>query len=197
LAVIKLKGKSPPAEMSRALAQVSFGVAQSVSLMSEQFAGQQPSPSAHAVCLPPWSTHAAVQVPRFTSAGNTQAICAHDVGQLLAIAVSQVSPLSTTPLPHTAAQSLSLLRLQAPDPPPGQQPSPPVHAVIAVCVHPTLQLASAPVRVSVVHELLSLQLMAEQTTPAGATSQLSPASMRPLPQPGQSTSRVGPHPVGQ
>src|SRR6185503_18079399 len=136
-------------------------------------------------------------VPRFTSAGNTQAICAHDVGQLLAIAVSQVSPLSTTPLTHTAAQSLSLLRLQAPRPPPGQQPSPPVHAVIAVCVQATLQLAFAPVRASVVHASPSLHVMPEQTTAAGATSQLSPASMRPLPQPGQSTSLVGTQPVGQ
>jgi hypothetical protein len=39
--------------------------------------------------------------------------------------------------------------------------------------------------------------MPEQTTAAGATSQVSPVSSRPLPQPGQSTSLVGPHPVGQ
>jgi len=112
-------------------------------------------------------------------------------------ATSQVSPPSTAPFPHTAAQSLSLLRLQAPRPPPGQQPSPPVHAVIAVCVQATLQLAFAPVRVSVVHESPSLHVMPEQTTAAGATSQVSPVSRRPLPQPGQSTSLVGTHPVGQ
>jgi hypothetical protein len=39
--------------------------------------------------------------------------------------------------------------------------------------------------------------MPEQTTAAGATSQVSPDSSRPLPQPGQSTSLVGTHPVGQ
>jgi len=112
-------------------------------------------------------------------------------------ATSQVSPLSTAPLPHTAAQSLSLFRLQAPEPPPGQQPSPPVHAVMGVFVQATLQLAFDPVRASAVQALPSLHVMAEQTTAAGATSQVSPVSMRPLPQPGQSTSIVGPHPVGQ
>jgi hypothetical protein len=106
---------------------------------------------------------------------------------------SQVSPLSTTPLPHTAAQSVSLLRLQAL----GQQPSPLVQAVTAACVQATLHVAFAPVRVSVVHASPSLQLMLEQITAAGDTSQVSPLSMRPLPQPGQSTSIVGPHPVGQ
>jgi hypothetical protein len=112
-------------------------------------------------------------------------------------ATSQVSPLSTAPLPHTAAQSLSLFRLQAPEPPPGQHPSPPVQAVIGVFVQATLQLAFDPVRASAVQALPSLHVMAEQTTAAGATSQVSPVSMRPLPQPGQSTSIVGPQPLGQ
>jgi hypothetical protein len=112
-------------------------------------------------------------------------------------ATSQVSPLSTAPLPHTAAQSLSLFRLQVPDPPPGQQPSPAMHAVIGVFVQATLQLAFDPVRTSAVQALPSLHVIPEQTIAAGATSQVSPLSMRPLPQPGQSTSIVGPHPVGQ
>jgi hypothetical protein len=41
---------------------------------------------------------------------------------------SQVSPLSTTPLPHLAAQSVSVLGSQAA----GQQPSPDVQAVMAL-----------------------------------------------------------------
>ena len=165
LAVIRLNGKSPPAEMSRALAHVSFSVGAVVigdirATGRGHAGGQQPSPSTHTFCRLPWLTHAAVHVPPFTSAGSTQPICGHDVGQLPARAVSQVSPPSTTPLPHTAAQSPSLLRLQAPRPPPGQQPSPAVHAVIAACVQATLQLAFAPVRASVVHELPSLHVMA-------------------------------------
>src|SRR5690242_14670206 len=61
-AVAKLKGKSPPAEMSVALAQRSLGVLQSVSLKSVQPDGQQPSPSMHCVCCPD-ATHCAVHVP--------------------------------------------------------------------------------------------------------------------------------------
>ena len=68
---------------------------------------------------------------------------------------------------------------------------------MGVFVQATLQLAFDPVRASAVQALPSLHVMAEQTTAAGATSQVSPVSMRPLPQPGQSTSIVGPHPVGQ
>ena len=54
---------------------------------------------------------------------------------------SQVSPLSTTPLPHFGAQSESLLALH----PAGQQPSPATQVVMAVWVHATLQLALLPV----------------------------------------------------
>jgi hypothetical protein len=54
----------------------------------------------------------------------------HVVGQL----PSQISPVSTTPLPHIGEQSLSLFALQ----PGAQQPSPPVHVVIAGNEHCTL-----------------------------------------------------------
>ena len=53
------------------------------------------------------------------------------VGQELGpdtIPVSQVSPDSTTPLPQTAVQSVSLVALQ----PEGQQPSPEVQVVMLV-----------------------------------------------------------------
>jgi hypothetical protein len=49
------------------------------------------------------------------------------VGQL----ASQSSGGSVTPFPHTAVQLLSFVALH----PVGQQPSPPVHVVIAGCVH--------------------------------------------------------------
>jgi hypothetical protein len=49
----------------------------------------------------------------------------HTVGQL----PSQTSPDSMTPLPHTGEQLLSLVELQVPRPPPGQQLSLLAHAV--------------------------------------------------------------------
>jgi hypothetical protein len=106
---------------------------------------------------------------------------------------SQVSAPSRTPFPQTAPQSLSLLALH----PPGQQPSALAHAVTLLCVHVTLQVASAPLRTSVVHALLSLHVIDAHVVVAGATSHVSPASRRPFPHPGQSTSLVGPQPAGQ
>jgi hypothetical protein len=47
--------------------------------------------------------------------------------QVVPLGGSHCSPASTTPLPHTGAQSLSLLLLQLA----GQQPSPLIHWVIA------------------------------------------------------------------
>ena len=47
---------------------------------------------------------------------------------------SQVSPGSTTLLPQLELQSLSLLALQ----PEGQQPSPPTHETMGLCVQATL-----------------------------------------------------------
>src|SRR5262249_13677294 len=95
---------------------------QSLSLTLLQPEGQQPSPCAQAVCVPS-STHWAVQVAdeplrRFLM----QRFQGQVDGQL--DAGSQVSPASTTPLPHFAVQSLPWLALQAA----GQQPSPGTHA---------------------------------------------------------------------
>jgi hypothetical protein len=195
LAVTKLKGKSPPAEMSVAFAHASLGVVQSESLKSVQPAGQQPSPSAHAVCCRPWFTQAAVHVPPFTSVGRTQPCCAQLTGQFPAMAVSHVSPLSTTPLPQTAAQFTSLFALH----PAGQQPSlVELHAVMGVLVQVTLHAALDPLRESVVHALPSSHVMAVQSCRAGAASHVSRPSSTPLPQAAaQFTSLLALHPAGQ
>jgi hypothetical protein len=52
--------------------------------------------------------------------------------------MSQVSPASTAPLPHTTGQSLSVLLLQLPAV--GQQPSPLTQAVIGVLTHWDVQV---------------------------------------------------------
>src|SRR5262249_38714178 len=119
LAVSRLKGKSPPPEMSSALGQVSFLVGQSVSLKSVQPLGQQRSLSMHCVWRLPWSTHPAVQVPPFTRSNKMHPLGVQLVGQLPAMPVSQVSPGSSTPLPHTGTQSASLTLVQ----PGAQHPS--------------------------------------------------------------------------
>jgi hypothetical protein len=54
---------------------------------------------------------------------------------------SQVSPFSTTPLPHFGEQSESVLALH----PAGQQPSPETQVVTGVWLQATLQLALLPV----------------------------------------------------
>jgi hypothetical protein len=82
--------------------------AQSLSVVAlHPVVGQQPSPFTHLVCVPV-STHAARHVPPFDSARSVHATCGHEVGQL----PSQSSPASTTPLPHTGVQLLSLRELQ-------------------------------------------------------------------------------------
>jgi len=63
----------------------------------------------------------------------------HMVGQL----PSQVSPISTTPLPQLALQSLSLVELA----PIGQHPSPLMGVVMGMPIHSALQLAAEPDRV--------------------------------------------------
>jgi hypothetical protein len=86
---------------------------------------------------------------------------------------SHVSPFSTTPLPHLGAQSVSLMLLQ----PGAQQPSPLLQAVTAVKVQVALQLAALPASASVVHALLSLQLVGQ----LDAGSHVSPSSITPFP----------------
>jgi hypothetical protein len=85
--------------------------------------------------------------------------------------------------------------------PEGQQPSlAVVLQVRAVCVQATLHVAFVPVFASAVQAFPSSQVVIDvQRVAAGATSQVSPrfASIFPLPQPGQSTSVVGPQVEGQ
>src|SRR5262249_26610759 len=84
--------------------------------------GQQLSAaSMHIVCVPASSQCASQVIAEPTRRRSVHPICGQPVGQL----PSQVSPaaISTTPLPHTAGQALSLLLLQ----PLGQQPSPLAH----------------------------------------------------------------------
>jgi hypothetical protein len=110
------------------------------------------------------------------------------VGQVLG--GSQVSPafLSTTPSPQPA-QSMSVAAVQ----PTGQQRSmAAVWQVFGVLEQTTLQVAALPVVVSVVQSFWSSQLGQD---PGG--SQVSPASMRALPQPAQSTSVAAAQAVGQ
>src|SRR6185436_12650539 len=79
--------------------------------------------------------HAAWQVPALMSASLVHDTpSSHEAGHLpvpFAMPVSQVSPASTTPLPHDAEQSLSVLWLA----PAGQQPSPSCTSVIGVWRH--------------------------------------------------------------
>jgi hypothetical protein len=103
-------------------------IAQSESLPLVQPVGQQPSPPVQATGV---TVHARVHsVPVNTSFVHAFPSL-HVVGQApgipAAIDVSQVSPVSTRPFPHTAGQLPSLRLLH----PIGQQPSPEMHAVIA------------------------------------------------------------------
>ena len=97
--------------------------AQSLSLATLQPGGQQLSPEAQVVCMP-LSTQRDVQLAADPcSVCFVQPIGAQVVGQV--DTGSQVSPVSTVPLPHIVAQSLSLAALQAG----GQQLSPFTQAV--------------------------------------------------------------------
>jgi hypothetical protein len=141
-------------------------------------------------------THAAVQVPALVSVEVVHALGAVQlVGQApvwpAAMAVSQVSPVSTTPLPQQLAtpvvhvvigQSASVALVQ----PAGQQPSlvVPLQVVIGVFTHLAEQSAALPVRAEVVQVSGAVQLVGQAPVcPAGiALSQFSPGSTTPLPQ---------------
>src|SRR6266567_8131289 len=91
---------------------------------------------------------------------------------------SHSSPGSTTPLPHSAVQSSSVLALA----PRGQQPSPSCAAVMGACVQWASQLPP-PTRVSVVHVSPSSQLVGQAPAPERMpVSHVSPGSTTPLPQ---------------
>jgi hypothetical protein len=112
--------------------------AQSLSFDGFAPTGQQPSLFAGVVIGV--FVHAAVHVPAFASesvvhASPSSQLVGHAPGLPAAIAVSQVSPASTTPLSHFGRQSLSSFAF-APD---GQQPSLSIGAVIAAYEQATMQ----------------------------------------------------------
>jgi hypothetical protein len=150
--------------------------------------GQQPSPPTQvlmAVLLQATLQVAALPV----SWSRVQALPSSQVAGHV-VAGSQVSPASRTPLPQLAEQSVSAVASQ----PTGQQPSPGAHALMAVWLHATLQLAALPVIWSWVHALPSSQLAGHVV----AGSQVSPASTTPLPQLAeQSESSAALHAAGQ
>ncbi len=113
-----------------------------------------------------------------------------------AILMSHSSPASSTPLPQTTGQSLSVSELA----PEGQQPSLAVAlGFTGVLAH--LRVQAPPVRVSLVQELPSAQSAVDGHLPAPILmpgSQVSPASSRPLPHlAAQSTSVSDEAPAGQ
>jgi hypothetical protein len=112
---------------------------QSESLLALHPAGQQPSPETQVV-MAVW-VQATLQVALLPVIWSVvQAMLSlQEVGQ--EDFGSQVSPFSTTPLPHFGEQSESVLALH----PAGQQPSPETQVVTGVWLQATLQLALLPV----------------------------------------------------
>jgi len=162
--------------------------AQSLSVVALQpVVGQQPSPFTHRVCVPV-SMHSARHVPPLESARSVQATCGQLVGQL----PSQSSPASTTPLPHTGAQLLSLSELQLL----GQQLSSLTHIVCVPELWHTAAQVPALARVRKVHRSCGHDIGHVESG-----SHVSPLSTTPLPhEAGQSTSRLAAdvlHPGGQ
>jgi len=163
-------------------------IVQSLSLAGVQPDGQQPSPPVQAVIgVCPQTTSHVEALPDWVSVVHglvSAQLVGHEAGG------SQVSPGSMTPLPQKGSQSPSFPLVQ----PDGQQPSPPVQAVIGVCPQAALPASALPVRVSVVHGSVSAQLVGHE---AGG-SQVSPGSTTPLPQkPLQSSSLAVVQPVAQ
>ena len=147
-------------------------VEQSLSLLTSQAAGQQPSSLAHETMTV--LEQAALQVaalPVMASRVHTFE-SSQSVGQV--DGGSQVSPASTTPLPHEAEQSIS----EAVSQPVGQHPSPSAQLTMATFEQATLQLAALPVMVSPVHAFPSSQSVGQ----LDGGSQVSPASTAELPQ---------------
>ena len=108
----------------------------------------------------------------------------HELGQ----SPSHVSPLSRTPFPHTALQSVSFVELA----PTGQQPSPPLRSVIWTVLHSISQ--PEPLSTRRAHPAPPLQLAVVGQSP----SHFSSASRMPLPHFGlQSLSMFAFAPPGQ
>ena len=127
-----------------------------------------------------------MQVP----ASCSRRIVQPTIGQLCTQPVtgSQLSPASTTPLPHVAVQSRSLAAVQ-----PGGQHSSPLTQVVCSSAF-TQAAAQVPAFVSVRRwHFICGQLVGQ--VPGG--SQVSPGSIRWLPHPPQSVSVLALHAAGQ
>ncbi len=167
---------------------------QSLSFEALQADGQQPSPDVQAVMVL-WLHD--VEHPDPTSLSSVHATPSLQVlGHMPApetIAMSHVSGDSTTPLPHDAEQSESVVALQAD----AQQPSPELHDVIGALLHDTEQ--PEPTSLSMVHATPSSQASGHAPGPlAIPVSQVSGGSTTPLPQLGeQSESVLESQPEGQ
>src|SRR6185503_7315239 len=132
---------------------------QSGSVILVQPLGQHPSPTG-AQAVAGVGTQTAEQdeaVPCKTNRRQATEEAGHEVGQLPALgapsALSHVSPASTTPLPHTAGQSLSTVRAR---PAAGQHPSPGDGVSMIRCAQVRWQ--PEPTNVSTVQGLPSSQL---------------------------------------
>jgi hypothetical protein len=167
---------------------------QSLSVLLLQPLGQQPSPLAQ-LAMETWPQDALQVAALPVSVSAVHALLSSQpLGQGMADPLSHVSPASTTPLPQLEEQSLSMFLLQ----PAGQHESPLVHWVILEWLHATLQLAMLPVCESDVQALPSSQLIVLHRGVAGATSQVSPDSIAPLPHATeQSVSVLWLQPAGQ
>lgn len=161
---------------------------QSRSLFALQPLGQHPSPPVHVVIAEKEQARVQLALLPIRVSRVQARPSLHEVGQLPG--GSQVSPGSTTLLPHTASQSRSLTALQAE----GQQPSLWLQTLMAVCVQVRVQRIDTPVMASLVHASPSLQLFGHE--PGG--SHVSPGSTTPLLQTGsQSSSPSALQPEGQ
>jgi hypothetical protein len=157
---------------------------QSLSLMAVQPVGQQASLLAQALCSLPfthWTSHDGA-LPWGTRNWQPRA------GQLVGQLPSQISPVSTIPLPQRGVQSGSEVALQEL----GQQASSATHAVWTA---PSTQCAS---------QVDAAPCSDRSWQPTGShfdgqlPSQISPGSTTPLPQTApQSESRTLLHPLGQ
>jgi hypothetical protein len=158
---------------------------QSASLVALQPEAQQPSPARQAVIV--------VNVQRASQLdAEPNSVSVVQLTPSLQVvgqdAPSQPSPDSTTPLPHTGEQSLSLVALA----PEGQQRSPFDATVMGRLLHVTLQLSAEPFSTSLVHTTPSSQVVGQ------SPSQASPASRTPLPHStAQSESLFALQPPGQ
>jgi hypothetical protein len=164
----QLVGQFPSHFSPASVMKLPHSTGQSLSTRELQPGAQQPSPLLQVLIATfVQATSQVATLPVMVSV-----VQALPSSQLVLQFVSQVSPFSTAPLPHEGVQSLSLFALH----PAGQHPSPSLQATMGVLEHWKLQVAALPAGRSVVHLLLSSQLVGQ------LPSQVSPGSTTPLPQ---------------